>query len=221
MGKFVDLSGERYGRLTVIEQAPSRTYPSGQTHTSWLCRCDCGAEVVVASGHLRNGHTQSCGCYRTEVTVGRSKTHGMRHSHLYGVWEGMLKRCRNPKCKDYPNYGGRGIQVCEDWLSFERFFADMGATYKPGLELDRAEVDGNYCPENCRWVTKQTNSRNRRASIWVTVEPFGRIHLMELAEKVGVPYATLQYRHYAGNPLLQPGDEQRYGITLPKAGGAP
>ena len=216
--KLTDLTGQKFGRLTVLKRATSRTYPSGQTHTTWLCRCDCGTETVIPTAHLRSGHTQSCGCYRSDTTISRSKKHGMRHSPLYGVWVSMMKRCRNPKCKCYHNYGGRGIRVCENWLVFEHFFSDMGPSYKQGLELDRIDVDGDYCPENCRWVTKQTNSRNRRDSLWVTVEPFGRIHLMDLAERVGIPYTTLKYRYHASIPLFKAEDEQKYGIKLPEAG---
>jgi len=161
MSKIVDITGQRFGRLRVlkpIEQRYRRYY--------WLCQCDCGQETTVDGIKLRNGNTRSCGCFRNETTVSRTLTHG--HSKRkgwtqeYRSWTKIFQRCYNPKCKNFHDYGGRGITVCERWLQFENFIADMGNKPTPKHSLDRINNDGNYEPGNCRWATHTEQMRNRR-----------------------------------------------------------
>ena len=168
MSKVIDLTGQRFVRLTVIERRESTK--DGQA--TWLCQCDCGNQSVVTGGHLRTGHSTSCGCLQIEKrSQGNHVIHGKKHTRLYGVWAGMKKRCYNPKYEAYNRYGGRGITVCDEWLH------DFGAFYDWAMDngydesaaygkctLDRIENDKGYSPENCRWVDMKTQSNNRSDS---------------------------------------------------------
>lgn len=156
---LTDMTGKRCGRLTVI----SRATPAGEKPVRWSAQCDCGGKAVVTGTKLRSGHTKSCGCLREEVRRKTPLTHGMSDSTVYRRWRGMLNRCRNPKFDAYKWYGARGIQVCERWLKFENFIADMGIPQE-GMELDRIDTNLGYEPENCRWVSHQVNCQNRRSS---------------------------------------------------------
>lgn len=154
-----DLSGERFGRLLVIER-DSINAGHGAT---WKCQCDCGNTVVVRQDGLITGHATSCGCYRDS---GEPKIrHGMTGTKLHRVWLAMKQRCKNPRLKQWKDYGGRGISVCEEWNEKHGFdaFCDWALSngYSDELEIDRIDNDGNYCPENCRWVTHKVNMNNR------------------------------------------------------------
>ena len=163
--RFIDLTGQRFGKLTVIKRSENKEYQNcRQTHVQFLCQCDCGNKVVVTSNNLRTGHTQSCGCEKIQLVVNRSKKHGMTNTRLYGVWNTMRQRCLNPNNHKYKNYGGRGIKVCDEWLHDFMAFYDwsMDNGYKPGLTIDRINNDGNYEPNNCRWTTMKVQNNNRR-----------------------------------------------------------
>lgn len=164
MGKLIDLTGQRFGRLTVIGRAARKG-----KNTYWLCRCDCGAEKEISRCNLLSG-TQSCGCLRAEKTINRHITHGKSSTKLYGVWKAMLERCYEPKTERYPIYGGRGIEVCDEWRKDFKVFYDWALShgYSYGLTLDRIEVNGAYCPENCRWVTRIEQQNNMRTNHFVT-----------------------------------------------------
>lgn len=141
MGKWIDRTNERYGRWTYL--APDVG--------GWVARCDCGTIEVVRALHGR-----SCGCEQREAAT----RHGLEGTKVYNVWGSMLQRCRNPRHRAFHNYGGRGIRVCDRWLDFRNFFADMGHA-PAGLTLDRINNDGHYSPENCRWATWSTQNRNK------------------------------------------------------------
>lgn len=256
-----DLTGQRFGRLTVIRCVGVGNRKNGQKHCEWLCKCDCGNEVIVQTSYLTMRETKSCGClqsdkakhhyegqrfgtlkvikedgrnehgcviwlckcdcgkyFRTTSTYLRrgfstscgcmtakkmsesSKTHGMGDSRLYGVWVNMKSRCYNKNNKRYCSYGGRDIKVCQEWRdSFEEFYKwavlkgyDPNAPYGE-CTLDRIDVNGDYTPQNCRWITNKEQQNNRRNNRYL--EYNGEIKtMMEWAEQVGIKYATLRYR---------------------------
>lgn len=162
MGKRIELAGQRFERLLVIEKAPSTTV------TRWHCVCNCGESRVVATFNLIKGRAKSCGCLQKEITSRRSTTHGLTKSGAWKSWRAMWSRCTVVTNGSYPNYGGRGIAVCDRWKSFENFYADMGDR-PAGMTLDRhPHADGNYEPGNCRWAGKEAQDTNKRTNVYVT-----------------------------------------------------
>lgn len=193
MGALVDLTGRRFGKLTVLERVGFKSH-----NTQWLCVCDCGNTTVAGRGNLLNGHTKSCGCLKHCKAVNR--THGKSKTRLYYVWWNMLNRCYNDKVRDFPNYGGRGITVCQEWQDSFQAFNDWAAangyidTAKRGeYTLDRIDVNGNYEPSNCRWVTIKEQTNNKRSN-HVVVFCGETLTLTQLAETTGIPYKTLHKR---------------------------
>ncbi len=193
MKKAQDLSGQRFGKLTVLERAGAKGH-----HTTWLCKCDCGNAVTVSRGNLLNGHCKSCGCLKHRPAVNR--THGQSKTRLYYVWRNMLNRCYNDKLRDYPNYGGRGITVCDEWKDNFQAFSEWAFSngYDPAARrgeytLDRKDTNGNYEPSNCRWVTETVQANNKRSNH--DIEYNGEhLTLTQAAEISGIPFKTLHKR---------------------------
>ena len=157
-GKVEDLTGRRFGMLTV----ESLSETSKQKGAVWLCKCDCGNVAEARADVLKRGDKKSCGCSTRSFTAEHITTHGLSQHPLYKVWQSMLDRCHRKANLRFNNYGGRGISVCEEWLKVE-VFVEWAAYngWKPGLQIDREDNNGNYCPENCRFVTASVNSHNR------------------------------------------------------------
>lgn len=192
MPEAIDMTGRKFGRLMVLERAPNRA-----KHVCWECVCDCGNVLAVQGQYLRTGRTKSCGCLQRELVALRNITHNMSDHPLFQVWSDMLKRCTNQKCAAYPNYGGRGITVCDRWLdSPANFIEDMGPR-PDGYSIDRIDVNGNYEPDNCEWASDEQQIRNRRITVYLTYEG-ETLTMAEWSEKTGIPYGRLQARRAAG-----------------------
>lgn len=187
-----NIVGQRFGRLTAIAFAGSTR------KAKWTCRCDCGSTVEVDGGGLRGGHTRSCGCLKREVSKEVNTIHGFstreRVASEYKSWAGIKDRCTNPKRKDYPRYGGRGVRVCDRWLhSFENFIADMGEKPSSRHSIERLNNDGDYEPRNCVWATSIEQQNNKRTSRFITSG--GRTQTVETwAREIGVKSCTLRWR---------------------------
>ena len=195
MGRFRDLTGERFGRLLVLQRDGANKH--GQV--KWWCECDCGVRKHVLGTLLTKGETKSCGCLHREVTSNVSKTHGMSKTPIWSIHRSMMDRCHLPTSQAYDRYGGRGIQVCERWQKFEDFYADMGD--KPdGMSLERIDNDGDYCPENVRWASTKEQANNRRNSRWIEFNG-QRKTLAQWAEEYGVKLGTLWSRLKLGIPM--------------------
>ena len=164
--KKINLTGQKFDRLLVIKE--SNIKKGGKT--CWECLCDCGNYKIVVGTNLTLGKSKSCGCLHNELLTQRNITHNQRHTKIYEIWKTMKQRCNNPNLKNYKNYGGRGIKVCDEWInSFESFYEwSMQNGYSPELSIDRIDNNGNYCPENCRWTTRYNQSRNRRNNHYIT-----------------------------------------------------
>lgn len=195
--KATDLTGQRFGRLLVLTRNGSHVSPSGQSKAVWTCSCDCGAVTDVIGAKLRNGQTTSCGCRKKEFIGSVNFKHGHARSNQvrteHRIWYAMVRRCTDEKDAAFPDYGGRGISVCQEWLDYETFFSDMGKRPSHLHTLDRKDNNGNYEPSNCRWATKKEQANNRRSTVFVDYQGKS-ISLTELAELTGINRATLGWR---------------------------
>lgn len=190
MGKFKDIIGKRFGKLTVISRSTIR---DKKHNYKYLCRCDCGNEVLVRISSLTCGNTKSCGCFKNHDAV---TTHGMTSTRTYRIWTGMKDRCLNPKSPIYKYYGARGIKICSEWNDFEAFYADMGECPE-GWSIDRIDNDGDYCPENCQWSDRTTQANNTRRNINITFKGLS-LTLSQWSSRLGIPYMTLYTRYKRG-----------------------
>ena len=186
-----DMIGERFGRWSVVAFHGKRG-----SQPYWDCVCDCGAQKPVNQYMLRSGGSKSCGCLSREVTGRRSLTHGHsacgKVSTEYSAWQAMMARCSNPNNSDWPNYGERGITVCERWHKFENFLADVGERPK-GMTVDRRDVNGHYSPDNFRWISNPDQQRNKQFNHYLEV--FGkRLLLVEWEAICGISRYVLYGR---------------------------
>lgn len=205
--------GQKFDRLTVIayEVVPRKMY----SETRWIVRCECGTLKSVSPSRVLSGNTKSCGCLKRENTIEYNKRAKVKHSgrkdRLYTIWHNMKQRCYGTTYKDYPQWGGRGICVCDEWKDDYASFRDWALShgYEHGLSLDRIDVDGNYEPLNCRWSDWSTQARNKTNSLNFEINGEKK-NLVELADEYGIKYGTLYQRvHLYGWPI-----EKALGIPV-------
>lgn len=187
----IDLLGKKFGYLTPIEPTHK-----GKNGYYWDCICDCGKKTNVLATRLTQGTTKSCGHLQGNKGVG--KTHGMRYTKIYACWKNIKIRCTNPDAQNYYLYGGRGITVCERWMtSFENFYEDMKEGYSDGLSIERIEVNEGYFKENCRWVTMADQAKNKRNTAYITYKGVTK-RAFDWAEIIGANPKSLSRRVYLG-----------------------
>lgn len=197
MPKYIDRTGERYGRLTLKERVENKGH-----HAAYRAICDCGNEITMLVEHLQSGHTQSCGCLRRELQTTHGATSEGRTIPEYSAWYNAKRRCHYPNHPSFKSYGGRGITMCEEWRNdFVAFFRALGPR-PPGHSLGRIDNNKGYAPGNCRWETRKQQQRNRRINRYLEYAGT-RQTLTEWAETIGVPYQTLQYRLKIGQTVAE------------------
>ena len=200
-----DLTGQRFGRITALEDTGKRTKPGN--NAIWLCRCDCGKLFEVRSSNLTTTKRpqKSCGCTKwQDISMANSTHGGSKKDRLYRVWMGMRRRCRDPRLKEYSRYGGRGIRVCDEWQDYAVFkqWADPSAG-SWDCTLDRIDNNGNYEPSNCRWVDLKTQENNKRSNLMIEYQ--GRTMSLKMwSEELGFDYNLVR-------------DRLRYGWTFERA----
>lgn len=186
--KLIDITGQRFGRLTVIKR-------DEKNYKKWICRCDCG-NITKTDGYcIRHGQIKSCGCYHRELCGNQHRKHGMVKTRLYHILGKMKQRCYNPQSDNYKWYGGKGVTICKEWLDNPETFIKWALShgYTDNLTIDRIDGNKNYEPSNCRWITIKEQQRNRCNTIYVeykgTIMP-----LTKASELCGIKRATLAYR---------------------------
>lgn len=191
----IDLTGKKFGRLKVIAFAETR----GKV-AFWRCMCDCGNEKLADGGSLRGGHCESCGCFRSELRTQKNYKHGLRFKKFYGLWVSIRFRCYSERCKDYPDYGGKGIKMCKAWVNDPVAFVEWATKQpKPDPLLGRYMIDRKngklgYSPSNCRFVTDPVSVRNRSMTVWVTIKG-DRLPYKDAVTKYGkVSYGIVKKR---------------------------
>ncbi len=187
---FIDMTGKKCDKLTVISRSDRKDY-DGRYY--WKCLCECGNEKEVNGRTLRNKFPIDCGCVWKEILTKQKTTHGQTNTCLYRTWASIKNRCYNVNGQDYPDYGGRGIYVCNTWrYSFEQFAKDMGP-HPEGLSIERVDNDGPYSPENCKWGTDAEQAKNTRRNHWIEFDG-KRLILQDWARHVGISVKSLRDR---------------------------
>ncbi len=195
MNRVHDLTGQKFGRLTVIGIDDSRE----SRKTFWVCQCECGGITSTRSDRLVSGRVLSCGCYKSEqdaIRVSKNHKHKQSGTRLYGIWQKIKARCYNQHDARYDRYGGRGIVVCDEWRNdFESFYHwAIENGYSESLTIDRIDNNGNYEPTNCRWATAKEQAKNRESNINITIGKSTRT-LSEWCDIFGLDYGTINARY--------------------------
>lgn len=191
MSKPINMVGYTFNGCVVVSKSDEHS----SKYICWNCLCKCGNSFVASGANIRKGHTKSCGCYQKERASQVKKTHGKTNTRMFSIWQKMRARCSNNKSKDFKNYGGRGIKVCESWeTSFECFYEwSTNNGYTEKLTIDRIDVNGNYEPNNCRWVNRKIQNRNRTNNNIIEFRG-EKLCLAEWSDKLGITYFTLSSR---------------------------
>lgn len=195
MGKITDISGNIYGRLKVDSFAEMRRSACGHTSSYWNCTCECGNKIVVSRSYLTSGNVRSCGCLKAELNTQKWTKHGKSNTRIYKIYEMMKDRCFNPKSNAYRYYGGKGIEVCNDWLGesgFDNFYNwSLENGYSDELTIDRINPNRNYSPDNCRWIPFPEQARNKTNCHYIMYN--GEIStLSELSRKLHIDRGTIR-----------------------------
>lgn len=214
MRKFTDLTSQRFGRLTVLQEADYFT-KSGKRQNGYLCQCDCGNKKVVSRSALLSGKTRSCGCIIKDFNANRAQfyypeyhpVNGIKveqRNRLSNIYRGMKRRCYSPKARNYKNYGGRGITICDEWLSDKSSFMNWAIKngYEDNLTIDRIDVDGNYEPSNCRWSTVHDQVRNTRRNVHIKFNGDTYV-ITDLAKTLGIDNKILSVIARHGIDLIK------------------
>jgi len=205
MRKIAVVPGEEFNRLTILQELSPDISPGGHVSRKVRCKCECGVVKDYYFQAVRRGLSKSCGCYRNEQIQKATVTHGASIGQRQGrpllaeyrTWRGMLARCK-PGNVGAEDYGDRGIRVCQRWIEdYLNFFEDMGPKPSPDHSLDRIDVNGHYCPENCRWATREEQMRNTRRAITATIDGVTK-PIAEWCESLGLAYDLVRHRIYAG-----------------------
>lgn len=209
MSRCIDITGQRFGRLVVIQRVENSS--GGQA--KWMCKCDCGNEVIVLGATLRSGHTKSCGCYKSDATAKRNFKHGECDTRLYSIWAGIKKRVN---CKEsdfhYKYYAGKGIKLCDEWydfLIFKEWALNNG--YSENLTIDRIDPNGDYCPENCKWSSLKEQSNNKTNNVYITYNGETKTAQQWCNDK-NLNYSSFMFRYYngkRGDELFKPPFDSR------------
>ncbi|MEN4457295.1 hypothetical protein ABC558_10935 [Staphylococcus epidermidis] len=198
MTRGIDMTGVNFNGCKVLK----RKGTNKDKKITWLCECYCGNLFVTTGKSIRNNTVKSCGCLKQETLSKcrkNNKTHGDTGSELYNIWRGIKKRCRKPNAHNYKWYGKRGIDVCDEWYNSYSKFKEWAKTngYEEGSSIDRINVNGNYEPNNCRWVDMKTQQRNRRNNVKVKYKGRNRT-LAEISEITGLSQSLINYRYKHG-----------------------
>lgn len=193
-----DLSYQKFNKLTALYRVHDYVSPSGYKKAQWMCLCDCGNYTIVPASQLKGGGTKSCGCLKAIASSEngkKTKTHGESHTRLYGIWAGIKSRCYGPYMQDYKNYGGRGITMCDEWRNSYIAFRDWALShgYTDDLTIDRIDVNGNYEPQNCRWITIKEQCNNTRVNRYLTLDGVTKTKT-QWSEEYGMSPQVLAYR---------------------------
>ena len=187
---LIDLTGKKFDSLFVIKRAKTKN-----RKTYWECKCDCGKVINIRADRLVDGTAKSCGCYSSELLRKRVTTHGLSGTPIYTLFENMKKRCYKKACKEYKNYGGRGITICDEWLANRTVFFDWALTHgwKVGLDIDRKDNDSGYYPENCTFTTRAANSAHRRNTRYYIIYGKCFTSIVDAAKEFNVSQPTISY----------------------------
>lgn len=188
---YKDIAGKRFGRLIAIEHIPNHN----RKHAKWRCVCDCGKTTYVCLSSLSSGKTKSCGCLTRDRTIQRNIKHGKVNSRIYREWKAMRERCYRPGHQYFQYYGGKGIEVCDEWRNnFEAFYDwSMKNGYSDTLTIDRKDNSKNYSPDNCRWATRQQQANNRTNSLVVAFQG-ELLPISEIQSRTGESYGQIYRR---------------------------